>query len=768
MAAKVPIRTVYTNSVATGLAEFQSGEFIDYTSGGTGLAALGSAGQVLKVNSGASALEYGTVEAILNIDGMTDGSSATIAATDKLAFSDGGTEKYLLLSQIDTLFTGTTQTLTNKTLTAPQITSGVLNTGVSGSAVADEDNMSSNSATKLATQQSIKAYVDAQVTAQDLDFIADSGGALSIDLDSESLTIAGGTGIDTVGSGNSITASIDSTVTTLTGSQTLTNKTLTAPTITGTAVMATLDISGDVDVDGTLETDALTIAGVTIAETIADTVGAMVGSNTETGITVTYEDGDNTLDFALGAAQTTITSLLATDIKIGEDDQTKIDFETADEIHLYAANAEQVYVADGIFGPQTDSDVDLGTTGVRWKDAYIDTITATGVVTAAGFTIGSAAITETELEILDGASVSTAELNYLDITTLGTSEASKAVTVDSSGDLIVPDSDKFKFGAGSDMQVYHDGTNSYITNATGALKIATETSGIALTIGHSTSEVTVADNLTVTGTLTLGSNAELTEAELEFLDGITAGTAAASKALVLDGNKDIGTIRNLTIDGVLTDGNYTFDTSGNVSGLGTVASGAITSSGVVTGTGLTIGSASINEAELETIDGVTAGTVAASKAVVVDANKDISGFRHMTIGGNLLPSQNNTYNIGSSSLRFNDLFLAGDTIDLAGATISSDGTGAIAIAASGATLPTGSKTEDGNALAVMGSTTSGSISQPIRRVDFFSAAGGLSTKNATFEFNAEVADKYSFLDNSTFTLENGSALTESGITLFQL
>ncbi len=80
------------------------------------------------------------------------------------------------------------------------------------------------------------------------------------------------------------------------------------------------------------------------------------------------------------------------------------------------------------------------------------------------------------------------------------------------------DSDKYKFGAGSDMQLYHDGTNSYITNSQGALKVATETSGIAITLGHSTSEVTVADNLTVTGTLTLGSGAELTEAELEFLD----------------------------------------------------------------------------------------------------------------------------------------------------------------------------------------------------------------------------------------------------------
>ena len=144
------------------------------------------------------------------------------------------------------------------------------------------------------------------------------------------------------------------------------------------------------------------------------------------------------------------------------------------------------------------------------------------------------------------------------------------------------------------------------------------------------------------------------------------------------------------------------------------------------------------------------------------------GLDPHNINSDFLPSQTNTYNLGSTSRRWKDIFLSSNSINLDGATISSDGTGAISIAASGATLPTGSKTEDGNALAVMGSTTSGSISQPIRRVDFFSAADGLSTKNATFEFNAEVADKYSFLDNSTFTLANGSALTESGITLFQL
>ena len=135
----------------------------------------------------------------------------------------------------------------------------------------------------------------------------------------------------------------------------------------------------------------MTIGGTTLAEVISDTTGAMFSSNTETGITVTYQDVDNTIDLALAAAQTTITSLLATDIKIGEDNETKIDFETADEIHFYAANAEQVFVSDGVFGPQTDSDVDLGTTGVRFKNAYIDTVTTTGVITSgAGLVIADA------------------------------------------------------------------------------------------------------------------------------------------------------------------------------------------------------------------------------------------------------------------------------------------------------------------------------------------------------------------------------------------
>ncbi len=132
--------------------------------------------------------------------------------------------------------------------------------------ILDEDNMSSDSATSLATQQSIKAYVDAQLTAEDLDFQADSGGALAIDLDSETLTFTGGTGIDTSGAGNAVTFAIDSTVATLTGSQSLTNKTIDVDNNTvsnievdnfkGTAIVTESEGVGSSDNDTSIPTTA--------------------------------------------------------------------------------------------------------------------------------------------------------------------------------------------------------------------------------------------------------------------------------------------------------------------------------------------------------------------------------------------------------------------------------------------------------------------------------------------------------------------------------
>ena len=70
--------------------------------------------------------------------------------------------------------------------------------------------MASNSATRIPTQQSVKAYVDAQITAQDVDFAGDSGTG-AVDLDSQSLTIAGGTGLTSSASGQTLTINLDDT-----------------------------------------------------------------------------------------------------------------------------------------------------------------------------------------------------------------------------------------------------------------------------------------------------------------------------------------------------------------------------------------------------------------------------------------------------------------------------------------------------------------------------------------------------------------------------
>tara|TARA_R100001463_G_scaffold102510_2_gene156930 strand:- start:326 stop:736 length:411 start_codon:yes stop_codon:yes gene_type:complete len=108
MANKTPVKATFTGSNVTGLAEFQTSDTIAVTDGGTGLGALGSAGQILKVNSSGNALEYGTVEAVLNIDGMTDGSGITLADADKLAVSDAGTEKFITASNIKGYIAGST------------------------------------------------------------------------------------------------------------------------------------------------------------------------------------------------------------------------------------------------------------------------------------------------------------------------------------------------------------------------------------------------------------------------------------------------------------------------------------------------------------------------------------------------------------------------------------------------------------------------------------------------------------------------------------
>jgi len=240
--------------------------------GGTGIDTSGSG----------NAVTFAIDSTVATLTGTQTLTNKTLTTPTIASIVNTGT--LTLPTSTDTLVgRATTDTLTNKTLT-----SAVLNGTISGTSIKDEDDMSSDSASHLATQQSIKAYVDAQLTAQDLDFQGDSGGALSIDLDSETLDIAGGTGIDTSGSGNTLTVAIDSTVATLTGTQTLTNKTLTTPTISSITNTGTL----------TLPTSTDTLVGRATTDTLTNkTLTSAVLNGTISGTSIKDED-DMTSDSA--------------------------------------------------------------------------------------------------------------------------------------------------------------------------------------------------------------------------------------------------------------------------------------------------------------------------------------------------------------------------------------------------------------------------------------------------------------------------------------
>ena len=168
------------------------------------------------VTIGSSAVALGS--SVTTLTGITSLTSDAVVAkangfrvidntdtTKQVAFDASGiatstTRTLTVPNASDTLvLLGESQTLTNKTLT-----SAVLNGTISGTSIKDEDNMASNSADHLATQQSIKAYVDTQITAEDLDVTGDSG-SIAIDLDSEALNIEGGTNITTAATGNKVT-----------------------------------------------------------------------------------------------------------------------------------------------------------------------------------------------------------------------------------------------------------------------------------------------------------------------------------------------------------------------------------------------------------------------------------------------------------------------------------------------------------------------------------------------------------------------------------
>ena len=173
-----------------------------------------------------------------------------------------------------------------------------INTSVSGNNVQiaidfkDEDNMASDSATHAATQQSIKAYVDAQVTAQDLDFQGDSGGALSIDLDSETLDIAGGTGVTTTGSGNTLTVAI--------GQPVATSDNVQFANVVATGNLTVNGTTTTINTTNTTVTDSLVEYGTGTSGTPANDAGIVIERGDEANAFMGFDESANKFTVGTG------------------------------------------------------------------------------------------------------------------------------------------------------------------------------------------------------------------------------------------------------------------------------------------------------------------------------------------------------------------------------------------------------------------------------------------------------------------------------------
>jgi len=297
MVAKVPIRTVYTGASATGLAEFQATEYIDYDVGGTGLVALGTANQVLATNSGATAIEW---------QDATTGDITGVTAGNGLS---GGGSSGAVTVTIDTSVTAdlsTSQSLSNKAITASTFSGTQVDVTAQGDLRLQDTSggqyvalqapgtvSTSWTATLPAAVGSSGQALRTSDGSGTLEWFTPETGDISGVTAGAGLTGGGTSGIvtlDVVG-GTGITANandiaIDSTVTTLTGTQTLTNKSFDQVDILAQGDLRLQDTSGGQYV-------AFQAPG-TVSTSWTATFPAAVGSS---GQALRTSDGSGTLEW---------------------------------------------------------------------------------------------------------------------------------------------------------------------------------------------------------------------------------------------------------------------------------------------------------------------------------------------------------------------------------------------------------------------------------------------------------------------------------------
>ena len=303
----------------------------------------------------------------------------------------------------------------------------------------------------------------------------------------------------------------------------------------------------------------------------------------------------------------------------------------------------------------------------------------------------------------------------VDVTMYGATSGRYLLWDESEDALHLNDSTELKIGslAAGDMILYHDGSNSYITNATGALKIATESSGIAVTIGHGTSEVTVADNLTVTGDLTVSgttttvdtTNTVVKDSLIELNTGASSnsndlgivmerGSTGDNAIIAWDESADVFTVGTTTATGAST-GDLTITaaafTAGAISGTtGTFS----TDVSVGDDLSLTSDSAVFNMGDGSdftiTHDGTTGATIAATPLTVTSATaatwSTSAGALTLNGTGGLVLQEGGAAIIGISDAR---VIATTNT-----ASVDLDASGAIQINSSGGALSIGNDNID--------------------------------------------------------------------------